>query len=106
MRKLLIAILLFALPISALANSGVSASDAVSCKVGGCSGQLCAEDSGENAMPLMSTCEWTEKYGCYKKVGVCEKQADGKCGWTQSKELQDCMEKANKTNGLKVIKIQ
>lgn len=65
------------------------------CKIGGCSNQLCVEDSGGATLPIASTCEWTEKYGCYQKVGKCEKQDDGKCGWTKTKELDECMAKVD-----------
>src|SRR3989338_7741561 len=61
------------------------------CKIGGCSGQLCGESSFvDNAV---TTCEWKEEYDCYQKHGKCEIQANGKCGWAQTKDLLECIEK-------------
>lgn len=56
------------------------------CKIGGCSSQLCVDinDSG------MSTCEWREEYACYRG-GICERQANGQCGWTMTDELRSCL---------------
>lgn len=59
------------------------------CTVGGCSGQLCVEASNVVA----STCEWREEYACYRSA-VCERQADGNCGWTSTPELTQCLEDA------------
>ena len=59
------------------------------CKVGGCSGQLCVGPGD----PDVSTCEWREEYGCYRTAS-CEPQADGRCGWTPSDELLRCVEAA------------
>lgn len=58
------------------------------CAVGGCSGQLCY-DASEGEM--MSTCEWREAYACYHEFGVCERQGGGKCGWTQTEGLTQCL---------------
>ncbi|MEZ5691886.1 MAG: hypothetical protein R3D71_09525 [Rickettsiales bacterium] len=64
------------------------------CVAGGCSGQLCLEASGEM---LVGTCEWKEEYTCYN-TAACEKQSDGKCGWTKTDELAKCLkEKAQPT---------
>lgn len=59
-----------------------------SCKVTGCSGELCAE-SGDD---LASTCEWKDEYACYQKAGICERGEDGACGWRQTPELSACLE--------------
>lgn len=66
------------------------------CKVGGCSGQLCGEASFIDE--IITTCEYKPEYECYKKYGKCEMQSNGKCGWTQTKELSECMEKGKKEN--------
>jgi eight-cysteine-cluster-containing protein len=58
----------------------------------GCSGHLCADEE------LMSTCEWQEQYGCYK-TAACERQADGRCGWTMTPELKGCLERAGASSG-------
>lgn len=57
------------------------------CVKGGCSGQLCVEESSGGGI---STCEWREEYACYK-TAACERQDGGSCGWTQTKELQTCV---------------
>lgn len=62
------------------------------CRVGGCSGQVC--ESTFNA-PTITTCEWREEYSCYK-TAKCEVQNDGKCGWTMSKELEKCLAEKKK----------
>jgi hypothetical protein len=53
----------------------------------GCSGQICADEE------MASTCEFRPEYACYKSA-ACERQADGKCGWTPSEGLSSCL-KAN-----------
>jgi len=60
----------------------------IDCKIGGCSGQICSD--GED---VITTCEYKEEYGCYNNA-ICELQKDGKCGWTQTKELLECLQKA------------
>lgn len=57
------------------------------CVVGGCSGQLCVDPLSE---PGISTCEWRPEYACYANA-TCERQVDGQCGWTQTAELQACL---------------
>lgn len=57
------------------------------CIVGGCSGEICQDKDEE---PMASTCLYKEEYDCYKKA-VCERQSDGKCGWTQTDELKTCL---------------
>lgn len=55
------------------------------CFIGGCSSQICSDEAN-----VMSTCEWKESYACYQSA-VCEKQATGQCGWTQTEELNSCI---------------
>ncbi|MFA5831656.1 MAG: DUF5667 domain-containing protein [Candidatus Paceibacterota bacterium] len=55
------------------------------CFVGGCSGQIC---SGEKN--VITTCEMKSEYACYKEA-KCERQPDGKCGWTQNAKLKQCL---------------
>jgi predicted secreted protein len=57
------------------------------CVVGGCSGQLCVEDSAGGGI---STCEWKDEYACYK-AATCARQKDGACGWTASTALDACL---------------
>ncbi|MEM7616835.1 MAG: hypothetical protein AAF195_00465 [Pseudomonadota bacterium] len=35
------------------------------------------------------------EHECYKSRGECARQNDGKCGWTQTKELQECINYAS-----------
>jgi Domain of unknown function (DUF6748) len=54
------------------------------CMRSGCSNQVCSDE------PVMTTCEWRPEYACYQKAR-CERQADGKCGFTQTPELTACL---------------
>lgn len=55
------------------------------CFVGGCSSQLCSDQEG-----AISTCEWRAEYACYREA-TCERQANDKCGWTETPELTACL---------------
>jgi eight-cysteine-cluster-containing protein len=57
------------------------------CRIGGCSGQLCTNAPQEN---IFSTCEWRDEYTCYPKHGLCEIQPDGECGWTPNPAMEAC----------------
>lgn len=57
------------------------------CKRTGCSGQVCADED------VITTCEYRPEYACYKDA-ACERQADGKCGWTPSAPLTVCLDAA------------
>jgi len=50
----------------------------------GCSSQVCSDKD------VITTCEWRPEYACYQKA-VCERQADGNCGFTRSAELAACL---------------
>jgi eight-cysteine-cluster-containing protein len=54
----------------------------------GCSGQICASED------VITTCEWREEYACYD-TATCETQADGRCGWTPTAELDACLASAS-----------
>lgn len=56
------------------------------CYVGGCSGQICSDEPG-----AISTCEYRAEYACYK-TAKCERQASGRCGWTETSELKMCLD--------------
>lgn len=58
---------------------------AAPCFVGGCSSQVCSEREG-----VITTCEWRAQYACYKQAS-CERQDNGKCGWTQTDALTSCL---------------
>ncbi|TNV71836.1 hypothetical protein FGO68_gene11218 [Halteria grandinella] len=78
---------LFALALTLLGLTIVDA--ATTCKATGCSGQICSSED------VITTCEWTAAYDCYKSA-KCEVQADtGKCGWSQSAGLVQCVNNAN-----------
>ncbi len=62
------------------------------CKVGGCSSELCVDEDSEN---VYSICIYSPMYDCYK-TATCEKQDNGECGWTETSELQQCLEKFEK----------
>lgn len=80
-------------PVFAMGEPAAQGKAQGGCVVGGCSGQLCAEAAADD---MMSTCEWTEAYGCYQKLGVCER-AGGTCGWRQTPELAECLKKASRS---------
>jgi len=63
------------------------------CYVGGCSGQICSDQKD-----IVSTCEYKEEYACYKSA-TCERQASGKCGWTDTPALRACIISANSASG-------
>lgn len=60
------------------------------CKTTGCSGQLCVDESEGD---VVTTCEYKAEYACYK-TAKCERQEDGKCGWTPTEELVACLSAA------------
>lgn len=67
------------------------------CVVSGCSGQLCTEaDTGG-----FTTCEWRAEYGCYQRA-TCERQPNGKCGFTMTPELAQCLSGAGRFKGKNV----
>lgn len=55
----------------------------------GCSSQVCADEN------VITTCEWRPEYACYQKA-KCERQANGKCGFTRTPELIACLKRASK----------
>lgn len=58
------------------------------CKISGCNGEICAD---ENLGEISSICLYQEKYECFQKT-TCERQADGKCGWTKNQEYMACLD--------------
>jgi eight-cysteine-cluster-containing protein len=67
----------------------VEAPSAKECLPNGCSGQVCADE------PVFTTCEWRPEYACFQQA-ACERQVNGACGWTQTAELQACLEAARR----------
>lgn len=54
------------------------------CHRTGCSGQICADED------VITTCEYRPEYACYKNAR-CERQENGRCGWTETVELRSCL---------------
>jgi len=54
------------------------------CMKTGCSGQICSDHE------VITTCEYRTEYECYRKAS-CERQANGDCAFTKTKELTDCL---------------
>jgi len=50
----------------------------------GCSAQICADED------VVTTCEYRSEYACYRGAR-CERQANGKCGFTDTPELRRCL---------------
>jgi hypothetical protein len=50
----------------------------------GCSRQVCSDEE------VVTTCEYRPEYDCYK-TAKCERQANGKCGFTDTPELRRCL---------------
>lgn len=55
------------------------------CVISGCNGELCAD------VERSSICLYRPEFICYKTAS-CERQKDGKCGWTQTAELTACLQ--------------
>lgn len=54
------------------------------CRKTGCSSQVCSDQE------IFTTCEWRQEYECYRRAR-CERQANGECGFTQTRELTACL---------------
>ena len=67
------------------------------CVVGGCSGQLCADE------PLASTCEWRPHYACYRDAHCGRFGPAGSCGWEQTAELAACLDRLGDGDGVDPI---
>lgn len=59
------------------------------CYVGGCSSQICSDQPA-----VISTCAYSPVFACYQSA-QCERQVTGECGWTQTAELQSCIDSFN-----------
>lgn len=68
-----------------LRNGGVQP---LGCRPAGCSSQLCVSE--DEAADIITTCEWRDEYACYQHA-TCERQQDGRCGWTMTNSLQACL---------------
>ncbi|KKW20100.1 MAG: hypothetical protein UY63_C0001G0005 [Parcubacteria group bacterium GW2011_GWA2_51_10] len=66
------------------------------CAVAGCSGQLCVEAS--EAGDIVTTCEFRAEYACYREAS-CGRQLNGRCGWTETVELRQCLQNSPAVDG-------
>jgi hypothetical protein len=57
------------------------------CMKTGCSGQVCSDQE------VITTCEFRTEYECYKRA-ACERQRNGECGFTMTRELSECLRRA------------
>ncbi|OGM25676.1 hypothetical protein A3D01_05855 [Candidatus Woesebacteria bacterium RIFCSPHIGHO2_02_FULL_39_13] len=64
------------------------------CTIGGCNSELCSDSSQEERV---SICIFDPKSACYKNA-VCERQVNGKCGWSQTEELTSCLSNSGAQN--------
>lgn len=62
------------------------------CIISGCNGEICQD---KDKKPTMTICVYKPEYECYKQA-ICEVQEDGNCGWTETKEFQECINKIEK----------
>ncbi len=60
------------------------------CVIAGCENNLCVE-SGED---LLDECDYADRLDCDTR-GICERQPDGVCGWTQTEEVVHCKKFGN-----------
>lgn len=90
MKKLLIVLIILLISISGCVASippVVECTRNDECTTGGCSGQLCGK-KGE-VEDIITTCEWTEEYGCLR-LAKCQ-CIQNKCQWNQTPEYQQCL---------------
>ena len=57
------------------------------CMKTGCSSQVCSDQE------VITTCEYRTEYECYKRA-ACERQRNGECGFTMTRELTQCLQRA------------
>jgi hypothetical protein len=75
-------------------KSGIADASSETLTSPGCMRTGCSNHRGtEQGEAVVSTCQWKEEYACYK-TARCEKQANGKCGWSESSELTSCLKAA------------
>lgn len=59
------------------------------CVITGCNDELCSDI----VQPRVGICVWKPEYQCYHEYGVCQEIQPGNCGWVQSPELVECLQK-------------
>jgi eight-cysteine-cluster-containing protein len=84
-RRLLAVLAVVALAGCIVTNDAAPRRGEDSCHVAGCSAQVCSDRDD-----VVTTCEWRDVYECYHSAS-CERQSDGACGWTPTRELNACL---------------
>ena len=56
------------------------------CVRGGCSGEICIEEGDDGA----TACMFLDEYSCFG-ITKCERQKDGRCDFTRTPELEQCI---------------
>ncbi|MBN2494936.1 MAG: hypothetical protein JXR96_10130 [Deltaproteobacteria bacterium] len=64
--------------------------DGQDCVRAGCSGELCISKAEARQGRGRTTCRWVGIYRCYK-LARCERQPDGRCGFTMTEEARKCL---------------
>lgn len=54
------------------------------CVITGCNHERCEET------PKETSCGYKTAYACYG-IARCERQSSGRCGWTDTQDLKDCI---------------
>lgn len=67
--------------------SAQDAAASLTCRTGGCNGEICESVLSGG---MASICVVREEYICYR-TAKCERQKNGECGWTMTKELEQCL---------------
>ncbi len=67
-------------------SRGIGANGKI-CRPTGCSGQICSDED------VLTACAWRPDDACYGDA-TCERQADGRCGWTEDDALRNCLGQA------------
>lgn len=67
-------------------GSGGGGGGSADCRQTGCFGELCSDRDVEG-----TDCQWQDAYACYYST-TCERQSDGRCGWTPTDWLDACIE--------------
>lgn len=62
------------------------------CYRGGCSLEVCSDRPD-----VATTCVWRDEAACYQDAR-CERQPDGRCDWTPTPELQQCLDNGGPTD--------
>ena len=70
-------------------QTGGSQPGARRCFKTGCSSEVCADRD------VITTCIFRPEFACYQKA-VCARQANGECGFTQTRELLACLARARR----------